>query len=65
MKKSTAPPRTRQVIPAAGQPGTLGEQLRCLAVYLRMPGYYRRVDPTDAWEFARRLVLPHAGRAAR
>ena len=53
-------PHLRQARPSPEQPGTLGEQLRCLAVYLRLPGYYRRIDPADAWEFSRRIVLPHA-----
>jgi hypothetical protein len=54
------PPRDAR--PSREQPGTLGQQLEAVALYLANP--YRRIDPAAAWELARRLVIPHARAAA-
>lgn len=55
----TDPPH-RQPRPSPDQPGSLRQQIAAIAAYLRLPNYYRRIDPADAWEFARRAVMPHA-----
>jgi len=46
--------------PSPRQPGTLGEQLSILELYLCDPT--RKYDPAGAWQLARKLVLPHARR---
>ncbi|RIK73196.1 MAG: hypothetical protein DCC68_25310 [Planctomycetota bacterium] len=52
------PPR-----PSPGQSGTLREQFAAIALYLRLPAYYRRFDPSDAWKFARQRAMLHARKA--
>jgi hypothetical protein len=50
------------VLPSADQPGTLGQQLDCIDLFLANP--FRRIDRAAAWELSRRLVLGHKRRAA-
>ena len=53
------PPR-----PSPGQPGSLRQQIEAIALYVRLPIYYRRLDPADAWQFVRERIMPHARRTA-
>lgn len=55
--------RQRPARPSVNQPGTLREQFAAIALYLRLPAYYRRFDPSDAWQFARERAMPHARKA--
>ena len=50
--------------PAPGQPGTLGEQLRAVAIFHLTDPEVRRTDPATCWAMARRLSMPHAMRGA-
>jgi hypothetical protein len=52
----------RQPRRAADEPGTLGQQLEILGLYWANPARQRDCD--RSWNLARRLVLPHARRAA-
>jgi hypothetical protein len=63
--ESTAQPAALPIVsmvarPAADQPGTLGQQLDAIGLYLADPT--RRADPEGAWSLARRLavVLPRS-----
>lgn len=44
--------------PTPDQPGTLGQQLETISLFLANP--YRRIDRDAACTLARRLVIPHA-----
>lgn len=46
--------------PARDQPGTYQQQWDAIAIYLDDPA--RVLDREDAWDRARRLVIPHARR---
>jgi hypothetical protein len=50
------------MMPTPSQPGTLGQQLQIVNLYLRLPGPVRRRWPQSSWNAARELVLPHARR---
>jgi hypothetical protein len=48
--------------PSADQPGTLGEQLEAIDLFLANPA--RAHDREMSWQLARRLAIPHARRNA-
>lgn len=46
--------------PSVDQPGSLFQQFMLIGTYLAFPDFAREANPYDAWQHARRLVLPHA-----
>lgn len=56
LKNFDVPPR--HVQPRADQPGTLGQQVEIVGLFLTDPS--RKYDRQGAWDCARRLVLEHA-----
>ena len=50
--------------PALQQPGTLGQQLTILNLFVHLPAELRRRDREAAWGACRRHVLGHAQPAA-
>jgi hypothetical protein len=54
--KALEPPT--EVRPRREEPGTLGQQLEAIELFLANP--FRAIDRSAAWDVARRLVIPHA-----
>ena len=56
---SPVQPSARPPVPAPNEPGTLGEQFAAIGLSLYL-GSRRKTSARDAWDDARRLVMPHA-----